>query len=61
VSEPEIKFIFLVLFILGGLASLGKSEAVLPAYLIGMALAPFFMNQRELQVRMQLFARACSW
>jgi Kef-type K+ transport system membrane component KefB len=36
-SEPEIKFLFLVLFGLGGLANLGKSEAVLPAYLIGMA------------------------
>src|SRR5215471_12409780 len=44
-SEPEIKFIFLVLFALGGLASLGKSEAVLPAYLVGMALAPFFLAQ----------------
>ena len=52
-SEPEIKFIFLVLFVLGGLANLGKSEAVLPAYLIAMALAPFFLKQRELQVRMR--------
>jgi Kef-type K+ transport system membrane component KefB len=52
-SEPEIKFIFLVLFVLGGLAHLGKSEAVLPAYLIGMALAPFFLKQKELQVRMR--------
>jgi Kef-type K+ transport system membrane component KefB len=52
-SEPEIKFIFLVLFVLGGLANLGKSEAVLPAYLIGMALAPFFLKQKELQVRVR--------
>jgi Kef-type K+ transport system membrane component KefB len=52
-SEPEIKFLFLVLFVLGGLANLGKSEAVLPAYLIGMALAPFFMAQRELQLRLR--------
>jgi len=52
-SEPEIKFIFLVLFVLGGLANLGKSEAVLPAYLIGMVLAPFFIKQRELQLRMR--------
>jgi Kef-type K+ transport system membrane component KefB len=52
-SEPEIKFLFLILFALGGLANLGKSEAVLPAYLIGMALAPFFMGQRELQLRMR--------
>jgi len=52
-SEPEIKFLFLVLFALGGLASLGKSEAVLPAYLVGMVLAPFFLRQRELQLRMR--------
>lgn len=52
-SEPEIKFLFLILFGLGGLANLGKSEAVLPAYLVGMALAPFFMGQRELQLRMR--------
>jgi Kef-type K+ transport system membrane component KefB len=52
-SEPEIKFIFLVLFGLGGLANLGKSEAVLPAYLVGMALAPFFLANRELQLRMR--------
>jgi Kef-type K+ transport system membrane component KefB len=52
-SEPEIKFLFLVLFILGGLANLGQSEAVLPAYLVGMALAPFFMVEKELQLRMR--------
>jgi Kef-type K+ transport system membrane component KefB len=52
-SEPEIKFLFLVLFLLGGLATLGKSEAVLPAYLVGMALAPFFLANRELQLRMR--------
>jgi len=52
-SEPEIKFLFLVLFCLGGLASLGKSEAVLPAYLVGMVLAPFFLAQRALQLRLR--------
>jgi Kef-type K+ transport system membrane component KefB len=52
-SEPEIKFLFLVLFGLGGLANLGKSEAVLPAYLVGMALAPFFLTNRELQLRLR--------
>jgi Kef-type K+ transport system membrane component KefB len=52
-SEPEIKFLFVVLFVLGGLANLGKSEAVLPAYLIGMVLAPFFIANRELQLRMR--------
>jgi Kef-type K+ transport system membrane component KefB len=52
-SEPEIKVLFLILFALGGLANLGQSEAVLPAYLVGMALAPFFAGQRELQLRLR--------
>ena len=38
-SEPEIKVLFLILFVLGGLANLGKSEAVLPAYLVGLVIA----------------------
>ncbi len=58
VSEPEIKFIFLVLFGLGGLANLAKSEAVLPAYLVGMVLAPFFIRNKELQHRMRAIAFA---
>jgi Kef-type K+ transport system membrane component KefB len=57
-SEPEIKFLFLILFALGGLANLGKSEAVLPAYLVGMALAPFFAGQRELQLRLRVICFA---
>src|SRR6516225_1306168 len=52
-SEPEIKFLFLVLFGLGGLANLGQSEAVLPAFVIGMVIAPFLMHQKELQRRMR--------
>jgi Kef-type K+ transport system membrane component KefB len=38
-SELETKFILLALFGLGALASWADSEAVLPAYLIGMVLA----------------------
>jgi len=56
VSEPEIKFIFLVLFFLGGLSSMAKSEAVLPAYLVGMVLAPFFLRDRILAQRMRVMA-----
>ena len=52
-SEPEIKFILLVLFLLGGLGTIAKSEAVLPAYLIGMILAPFFLKDRVLAGRMR--------
>jgi Kef-type K+ transport system membrane component KefB len=38
-SELEAKFLLLVLFALGGLATWADSEAVLPAYLVGMVLA----------------------
>ncbi len=38
-SELEAKFLLLVLFGLGGLATWSGSEAVLPAYLVGMVLA----------------------
>jgi Kef-type K+ transport system membrane component KefB len=56
VSEPETKFILLVLFLLGGLANVAKSEAVLPAYLVGMVLAPFFLKERVLAQRMRVTA-----
>jgi glutathione-regulated potassium-efflux system ancillary protein KefC len=38
-SELEAKYLLLMLFGLGGLATWADSEAVLPAYLIGMVLA----------------------
>lgn len=56
VSEPQTKFIALVLFFLGGLASVAGSEAVLPAYLVGMVLAPTFLRDRELPRRMRIVA-----
>jgi Kef-type K+ transport system membrane component KefB len=56
VSEPQTKFVALVLLFLGGLASVAGSEAVLPAYLVGIALAPTFMKDRELPHRMRIVA-----
>ncbi|HEU0236032.1 MAG TPA: cation:proton antiporter [Candidatus Limnocylindrales bacterium] len=56
VSEPEIKFLFLVLFVLGGLASEANSEAVLPAYLVGLAVAGVFVRDRVLVHRMRAIA-----
>ena len=58
VSEPEIKFLFLVLLGLGGLASAAGSEAVLPAYLIGLATARVFHEDRVLMDRMRATAFA---
>ncbi len=56
VSEPQIKFVLLLLFLLGGLANTAKSEAVLPAYLIGIVLAPIFLKDRELMHRVRVIA-----
>lgn len=58
VSEPEVKFLFLVLFFLGGLASAAKSEAVLPAYLLGLVVAGVFVRDKTLVHRMRSIAFA---
>jgi Kef-type K+ transport system membrane component KefB len=58
VSEPEVKFLFLVLFFLGGLASTAKSEAVLPAYLLGLVVAGVFLRDKTLVHRMRSIAFA---
>lgn len=56
VSEPEIKFLFVVLFGLGGLATASGSEAVLPAYVIGLAIAGVFHQDRVLMDRLRSIA-----
>ena len=56
VSEPQIKFVLLVLFFLGAMANTAKSEAVLPGYLIGIVLAPIFLKDRELMNRVRVIA-----
>ena len=53
VSEPEIKFIFLVLSVLAALAVTARSEAVLPAYLFGMVVAGIFVHDKVLIFRMR--------
>src|SRR5437764_197385 len=58
VSEPEVKFILFVLFFLGGLATTAKSEAVLPAYLLGLVVAGVFLRDKTLVNRMRSIAFA---
>lgn len=58
VSEPEVKFILFVLFMLGGFATTAKSEAVLPAYLVGLVLAGVFLRDKALVHRMRSIAFA---
>jgi Kef-type K+ transport system membrane component KefB len=52
-SEPEVKYIYLVLLALAYLAVRGGSEGVLPAYLVGMVLADTFLANKELIKRMR--------
>ena len=56
VSEPEVKFLLVVLFGLGGLATAAGSEAVLPAYVAGLVVAGAFMNDRVLMDRIRSIA-----
>lgn len=58
VSEPETKFFFLVLFGLGALAVKANSEAVLPAYLVGLSVATVFAEQRRFVRRLRGLAFA---
>jgi Kef-type K+ transport system membrane component KefB len=53
VSEPEIKFLLVVLFGLGALATAAGSEAVLPAYVAGLVIAGVFLHDRVLIDRMR--------
>jgi Kef-type K+ transport system membrane component KefB len=53
VSEPEIKYLLIVLFGLGALADIAGSEAVLPAYLAGLVLADTFRGRQELARRLR--------
>ncbi|AFM24860.1 cation:proton antiporter [Desulfomonile tiedjei] len=48
VSEPEIKLLFFLLFGLGWLATHANSEAVLPAYLLGLVVAGLFKDHKEM-------------
>jgi len=56
VIEPEIKGAFFALFLLMWTASLAHSQAVLPAFLLGLAVAPVFQRNPEQQKRMRVVA-----
>jgi Kef-type K+ transport system membrane component KefB len=56
VSEIEIKFLLLTLFLLGGLAASAEVEAILPAYAVGMVLAPYMLEHHDLARRVRVIA-----
>lgn len=58
VGQLEIKYLFFLVFLTGGLASMANSEAVLPAYILGLAVSGFFMKEKNLLFRMRSIAFA---
>jgi Kef-type K+ transport system membrane component KefB len=58
VIEPEIKGAFLALFVLMWTAELANSHAVLPAFLLGLAVADVFKRHPEEQRRFRVVSFA---
>jgi Kef-type K+ transport system membrane component KefB len=58
VIEPEIKLVFVALFLFMVLADAAKGHAVLPAFILGLALAKHFKEHREEQKRLRVVAFA---
>jgi len=53
VIEFEAKVLFLLLFLLMVLGEMGNSHAMLPAFVLGLMLAPLFERNQNLQRRMR--------
>jgi len=58
VIEPEIKFLFFVLFLFIYVAKLGSSHAILPAFVTGLVLSKNFSENRLLQRKLRVIAFA---
>jgi Kef-type K+ transport system membrane component KefB len=56
VIEPEIKLVFLCLFVLMVLADLAKGHAVLPAFVLGLVMSQHYAENREEQQRLRVVA-----
>lgn len=50
VIEPEIKYVFLLLFVFMYVAGLGEGHAVLPAFLLGLFMSKHFAETSETKV-----------
>jgi len=58
VIEPEIKFIFLLLFTLIFVAEIGASHAVLPAFILGLMVSRTFAQHFQVQRRLRIVSFA---
>lgn len=58
VIEPEIKFLFVILFLLMWLGDAGKTHAALPVFILGLVLSGLFEHNVALQRRLRVVAFA---
>jgi Kef-type K+ transport system membrane component KefB len=58
VIEPEIKLVFLCLFVLMVLADVSNGHAVLPAFVLGLVMSRHYAEHREEQKRLRVVAFA---
>ncbi len=58
VIEPEIKFLFFILFLFIYVSKLGSSHAILPAFVAGLALSRIFNENHLLQRKLRIIAFA---
>jgi Kef-type K+ transport system membrane component KefB len=58
VIEPEIKLVFLALFILMWLGQRAHSQAVLPAFVLGLVMSQHYVEHQEEQKRLRVVAFA---
>ena len=58
VIEPEIKLVFVCLFVLMVLADLANGHAVLPAFVLGLVMSQHYAEHREEQQRLRIVAFA---
>jgi Kef-type K+ transport system membrane component KefB len=58
VIEPEIKLVFVCLFVLMVLADASNGHAVLPAFILGLAMSRHFKEHRSEQERLRVVAFA---
>ena len=58
VIEPEIKLVFVCLFVLMVLADASNGHAVLPAFILGLAMSRHFQQHRSEQQRLRVVAFA---
>ncbi len=53
VSEPALRILFAIIFLLAALATYAKSEGVLPAYFLGLACAGVMITYPDVKRRLQ--------